>query len=61
MNNSRGGSGHGGCGRGRCQNYTGSASTAKKGLCANLGTNVFDYGQKSAADLMRNSWEKHVH
>jgi hypothetical protein len=27
-------------------------------MCANLGTNVFDYGQKSAADLMRTSWEK---
>jgi hypothetical protein len=29
-----------------------------KGLCANLGTNVFDYGQKYAADQMRTSWEK---
>jgi hypothetical protein len=29
-------------------------------MCANLGTNVFDYGQKSAADLMRTSWEKLV-
>jgi hypothetical protein len=29
-------------------------------VCANLGTNVFDYGQKSAGDLMRTSWEKLV-
>jgi hypothetical protein len=33
-------------------------NTTKKGLCATLGTNVFDYGQTSAADLMRTSWEK---
>jgi hypothetical protein len=54
----RGRGGRGGYGRGRDQNYTGSANAARKGLCANLGTNVFDYGQKSAADQMRNSWEK---
>jgi ribosomal protein L15 len=60
-NNGRGGRGHGGRGgRGRGKNYTGSANTTKKGMCANLGTNVFDYGQKSAADLMRTSWEKLV-
>jgi hypothetical protein len=29
-------------------------------MCANLGTNNFDYGQKSAADLMRTSSEKLV-
>jgi hypothetical protein len=29
-------------------------------MCGNLGTNVFDYGQKSASDLMRTSWEKRV-
>jgi hypothetical protein len=34
------------------------ANAARKGLCANLGTNVFDYGQKSATDQMRTSWEK---
>jgi hypothetical protein len=28
-----------------------------KGMCANLGTNVFVYGQKSAVDQMRTSWE----
>jgi hypothetical protein len=60
-NNGRGGRGRGGRGgrrRGRGQNYTGSANAARKGICANLGTNVFDYGQKSAADQMRTSWEK---
>jgi hypothetical protein len=59
-NNGRGGRGRGGRGgrsRGRGQNYTGSANPARKGICANLGTNVFDYGQKSAADQMRTSWE----
>jgi hypothetical protein len=48
-------SGRSGRGRGRGQNYTGSANAARKGLCANLGTNVFNYGQKSAADQMRTS------
>jgi hypothetical protein len=61
-NNGRGGRGHDGRGgRGPFQNYTGSANTTKRRLCANLGTNFFDYGQKSAADLMRTSWEKLVH
>jgi hypothetical protein len=64
-NNGRGGRGHGsatrgGCGRGQGQNYTGSANAAKRGMCTNLGTNVFDYGQKSAADQMRTSWENIV-
>jgi ribosomal protein L15 len=62
-NNGRGGRGRGsanrgGRGRGRGQNYTGSVNAAKRGLCTNLGTNVFDYGQKSAADQMCTSWEK---
>jgi hypothetical protein len=52
--------GRGGRGRGRVQNYTGSTNSTKKGLCANLGTYVFDYGHKSAADQMRTSWEKLV-
>jgi hypothetical protein len=56
----RGGSNRGGSGRGRGQNYTVSANAVKRGLCTNLGTNVFDYGQKSAADQMRTSWEKLV-
>jgi hypothetical protein len=47
--------GRGGRGRGQVQNYNGSVNTTKKGLCANLGTNVFDYGQKYAADIMRTS------
>jgi hypothetical protein len=54
----RGGLSHGGHGRG--QNYTGSANTEKKGLCGNLGNNVFDYVQKSAADIMHISSEKLV-
>jgi hypothetical protein len=60
-NNGRGGCGRGGRGgrsRGRGQNYTDSTNAARKGICANIGTNVFDYGQKSAADQMRTSWEK---
>jgi hypothetical protein len=62
-NNGRGGHGHGGRGgrgRGRGKNYNGSANTTNKGLCSNLGTNVLDYGPKSAADLMRTSCEKLV-
>jgi hypothetical protein len=60
-NNGRGGRGRGGRGgrsRGRGHNYTGSANAARKGMCTNIGTNVFDYGQKSAAYQMRTSWEK---
>jgi hypothetical protein len=51
-----GGAGCGGSVRGRGQNYTGAANAEKRGLCTNLGTNVFDYGQKSTADQMRTSW-----
>jgi hypothetical protein len=63
--NGRGGRGRGranrgGRGRGRGQNYTGSANAAKRGMCTNLGTNVFDYGKQSAPDQMRTSWEKLV-
>jgi hypothetical protein len=54
----RGGTGRGGSGRGRGQNYTGSANEANIGFSTNIDTNVFDYGQKSAADQMRTSWEK---
>jgi hypothetical protein len=62
-NNSRGGrgrddAGYSGRGRDRGQNYTGSANAAKRGLCTNIGTNVSDYGQKSAADQMCTSWGK---
>ena len=44
--------------RGRGNNYTSAGSHVKKGLCAALGTHVFDYGGKGAADQMRTSWEK---
>jgi hypothetical protein len=60
-NNGRGGRGRGsrgGLSRGQGQNYTGLANAASKGSCANLGTNVFDYVQNSAADQIRTSWEK---
>jgi hypothetical protein len=53
----RGGS-RSGPGRGREQNYTGTRTAAKRGLCAALGINVFDYGHRAAADQMRTSWEK---
>jgi hypothetical protein len=56
----RGSVNRGGRGRGRGRNYTGSANAAKRGMCTNLGTNVFDYGQNSAADQMRTSREKIV-
>jgi hypothetical protein len=56
----RGGANHGGRGRGQGQNYTGSSNAAKRVMCTNLGTNVFDYGQKSAADQMRSSRKKFV-
>jgi hypothetical protein len=56
----RGGAGRGRRGRGRGHNYTGSANAENRGMCTNLGTNVFEYGQKSAADQMRTSWEKLV-
>jgi hypothetical protein len=49
-NNGRGGCGGGGANRGgriggRGQNYTGSANAAKRGMCSNIVTNVFEYGQ----------------
>ena len=61
----RGGSSGRGRGRGprnrnRGQNYSGNTRTTKKGLCAALGSHVFDYGHKAAADEMRTSWEKLV-
>jgi hypothetical protein len=57
----RGRGGRGGYGGGRGHNYTGSDNASKRGLCTNLGTNVFDYGRKSAADQMHTSREKLVH
>jgi hypothetical protein len=45
----RGRGARGGRGRGRGQNYTGSANAENRGMRTNSGTNVFDYGQKSAA------------
>ena len=55
----RGGRGRG---KGRGNSYTSNVTTTKhKGLCAALGSHVFDYGQKGAADNMRTTWEKIVH
>ena len=54
------GGGRGGRGRGRGHGYTGTSGATKKGLCNALGPNVFDYGDKAAADRMRTSWEKVV-
>jgi hypothetical protein len=64
-NNGRGGRSSGsvnsvGCGRGRGQNYNVSSNASKRGMCTNLGTNVFDCGQNSVADQMRTSWENIV-
>ena len=59
----RRGGGNGGRGRnrGRGKNYSGSTISAKKpGLCAALGSYIFDYGHKGSADQMRTSWEKLV-
>ena len=44
--------------RARGHNYTGSSRLTKKGLCAALGANIFDYGHKAAPDEMQISWEK---
>jgi hypothetical protein len=42
----------------RNKRSNGAKSTTKTGLCTALGTHVFDYGHKAAADQMRTSWEK---
>ena len=59
-NGCHGGRGYKGRGRGRGHNYSGANSVSKKGLCTDLGNNVFDYGHKAAAGNMRTSWEKLV-
>ena len=51
---------HGGSNKGRGHNYNNAGSSTKKGLCTTLGSHVFDYGQKAAADQMRTTWEKIV-
>jgi hypothetical protein len=52
--------GNGGRGHGRGQNYNGSANTTNKGTFVNLNTNLFEFGQHFAPDLMLTSWEKRV-
>jgi len=51
----------GGRGRGRGYGYTSAKSTTNNGLCAALGTHIFDYGHKAAADQMQTTWEKLAH
>ena len=59
---SKSGTSNGRGGRGRGNYYSGSDKVVKhKGLCAALGSHVFDYAQKGAADQMRTTWEKIVH
>lgn len=60
----QGGRGRGGRGRGSGQgrgNYKGHGNTGTKGqvgACKELGGNIFDYGPKGSADLLRTSWDK---
>jgi len=60
----RGGRGNNGgrsSGRGCGPNYSGASNkTLKNGLCTTLGTHIFDFGHKAAADQMRTTWEKLV-
>ncbi len=59
---SKSGTSNGRGGRGRGNYYSGLDKVVKhKGLCAALGSHVFDYAQKGAADQMRTTWEKIVH
>lgn len=58
--NGRGRSSNDRRGGGRGQRYNGVTSTATAGMCAALGTHVFDYGHKDAADQMKSTWEKLV-
>ncbi len=55
-----GSSKHGGHGHQRGQNYTGTRTMPKSGLCAAHGNNGFDYGHRGAADQTQTSWEKLV-
>ena len=50
----RGGAGRGSGGQGRGHN------NSKRGLCPELGSNVFDFGPKASPDQMKASWEKVV-
>ena len=59
VHNGRGGSGSRGHDRGS-GNYN-TTLNKNKGLCSALGNNVFDYGQRGAAEQMQMTWEKIVH
>ena len=56
----RGGAGRGGGGRGRTYTNNNKPATKKVGLCKDLEANIFDFGTKTAADLMRTTQEKIV-
>ena len=51
--------GSSGCGQGYSNNYT-KTQTKKIGLCKDLESNIFDYGNKTSADLMPTTQEKIV-
>jgi hypothetical protein len=53
---SRGGRGGRGDGIGRGSNYQ-ATTTKQKGACAELGSHVFDYGQRGCADQMKTTYE----
>ena len=55
-----GGAGRGSGGRGQTYTNNNKPTTKKVGLCKDLEANIFDFGTKSAADLMRTTQEKIV-
>lgn len=61
MSRGKGGRGRGrghGRGRGNASKKSGSSSTKLKGLCAELGENVFHYGTRKCQDLLKTTKEK---
>lgn len=55
------GGGHGRGGRRGQRKRRGRGHGYQTGLCKDLGTNVFDFGTKGAADQMRKTWERICH
>ena len=62
--------GHGGGGRGDskpsgsgrgCGGYNRATKPTKSGLCKELEGNIFDFGERSSADLMRTTYNKIAH
>ena len=56
----RGGAGQGGGGCCRLYTNNNKPTTKKVGLCKDLEANIFNFGTKTAADLMRTTQEKIV-